>query len=131
MKAKKVRGLRKKEKQRQTFQHITSLFQGSRSPLASLLIPEGDTYTLTTNPDEMNPALCEVNKKQLQASAVSPFVTGALSPIGYDGFSHISNQILDGTIPLIYDDDIIYCLLKHMQIACPKADINFDDSLLN
>jgi len=81
-KAQKVKALRKKEKTRLMYNHLTLSFKGPRTPLTSLLLPKGATYRLTSDPHEMNSALCEMNKKQLQASASSPFVRCTFDEIG-------------------------------------------------
>lgn len=129
-KAKKVRELRKKEKLRSSYQSLTLSFQGPRVPLTSVLIPDGDTYRLTSDPHEMNIALCATNKKQLKASSTSPFVTGALNIVGRDGFTEAAEEILAGSSPLIYSPTI-NAALTHLSRVCPPMNIDFTDEVAN
>jgi len=130
-KAKKVRALRKKKKVRQMYQHITTAFKGPRAPLSSLLMPDAGAYKLTTDPEVIHPALCAVNKRNLQASSISPFVTGPLSSIGPDGLTTTSEDILDGTFDHSSDNTVLTRLIYHLQRTCPQLVIDFSDDTAN
>ena len=125
-KAQRLRTLRRQEKLRHRYQHITGIFRGDRQPISSLIIPEGDIMRRTTDPEEINTILLDVNKKQLKASSVSPFVSGPLSSIGFDGFTKEAGDILDGdptTIPSI--PQATQTFVVNLARACPTMDIDF------
>jgi len=113
------------------YQHITTAMKGQWTLLSSLLIPEAGEYKLTTDPAVMHPALCAANKKNLQASSSSPFVTGQLSSIGVDGFNPTSEKILDGTYNHPIENEVLSELVYHLQRVCPPLDIAFSDAKVN
>jgi len=129
-KAQKIRALRKKEQKRQMFQQLTTSFQGTRKPLTTLLIPDESGYRLTSDPSIMHPALCNMNKQQLQASKTSPFIQGDLSFIGWDGFTDGAKKILHGTLPYTYGP-LIDTVLHHLKVTCPLMDFGLTDDDIN
>jgi len=127
VKAKRPRVLRRKEKLRRAYQHITGLFRGDRQPLLALLIPDGDLLRMTTDPEEINLVLLATNKSQLQASSVSPFVTGNLTTIGPDGLTEAAQLILRGQYNTSEDLSLVEQMLVTMLTqACPTMDIDLD-----
>ena len=105
--------------------------EGLRIPLSLLLIPSEGQYKLTSDPKVMHPALCQVNKKSLQASVTSSFVTGPLSIIGKDGFNESSADILNGRYSFTLNDDVLQTLIYHLQRTCPPLKMNFKDTKEN
>jgi hypothetical protein len=79
------------------------MFQGDRSPLSSLLIPnteEPGQYERTSDPRTIAEALATTNRLSLKASFASPFVSGNLAVLGKDGFTNEVEEILTGTSAL-------------------------------
>jgi hypothetical protein len=125
LKAKRIKVLKKKERLRQMYQHITGLFRDDRQPISALLVPDGDIMRLTNDPNEINTILLETNKRQLQASSTSPFVSGPLSDIGRDGFSEVAVDILNGDmthIPRTSTTTEVFVL--NLAKVCPDMEID-------
>jgi len=47
-----------------------------------------------------------------------------------DGFAETADQILDGTLPLVYDP-LTNSLLTHLARVCPPLPIDFTDDTIN
>ena len=125
VKGKRLRTLRQKEKLRRAYQHITGLFRVNRQPLLALLIPDGDLLRMKIDPEEINRDLLATNKSQLQASSVSPFVTGNLATIGSDGLTEAAQQILRGQYNTSADLSLVeQMLVTKLTQAYPIMDIN-------
>lgn len=132
LKAKRLRTLKRREREKQMYSYITHLFQGPRAPLSALLVPDQETYKLTSDPTEMNSVLRRTNKTQLQASYGSPFVSGPLSIIGNDGFTEEAESILRGesqhglVLPVTLNT-----VIRHLATVCPTLDLSFDSTKVN
>jgi hypothetical protein len=131
-KAQRLRTLRKKEKLRQINLHITGLFRGDRQPLSALIIPDGDIMRRTTDPVEINSTLLAINKQQLQASSSSPFVSGPLSIIGFDGFTDAAGDILSGDLANIPRTSVeTQAILSNLATVCPTMDLDLSSDKEN